>query len=198
VISAVSVLSEPVAGAPLHRETLTGAMKHANLPTLVVVLYQLTGDRCWLADPFRPTHSRGIEDNDSGGRRAGSGRDPGRSGRRRSGLVGGAPARCARSEGLALMELMRLAVGEPVSAEYEAMAADMGFRALGPVRAVPAGTGFQVVVIGAGISGMLAAIRLREAGIGCVVPAGLDRAPVTGVDRLDRVRRADDRRISTS
>ena len=31
------------------------------------MLYQLTGDRRCLADPYRPTRSRGMEDNDTGG-----------------------------------------------------------------------------------------------------------------------------------
>ena len=42
-------------------------MEHANLPSLVAVLYQLTGDRRYLADPYRPTRSRGMEDNDPAG-----------------------------------------------------------------------------------------------------------------------------------
>src|SRR4029079_8518570 len=49
------------------RAVLAAAMEHANLPSLVPVLYQLTGDRRYLADPYRPTRSRGMEDNDQGG-----------------------------------------------------------------------------------------------------------------------------------
>src|SRR3954463_7896210 len=60
-------LTEPVPGSPPDRDTLAAALEHANLPTLVPVLHQLTGDRRWLADPFRPTRSRGMDDNDDGG-----------------------------------------------------------------------------------------------------------------------------------
>jgi 4-hydroxyacetophenone monooxygenase len=164
-------LTEPAPGAPLDRGSLTSAMESANLPTLVVVLYQLTGDPRWLADPYRPTRGRGMGDNDDGGFA-----EPVRTEIRAAAVdavlawsAGRQPAVPAPT-GAFLVELMSLAVGEPVPAEYEAMAAeDMGFRTPEPVRAVAPGTGFRVVVIGAGLSGMLAAIRLREAGIGCVV-----------------------------
>ena len=164
-------LTEPAPGAPLDRGSLTSAMESANLPTLVVVLYQLTGDPRWLADPYRPTRGRGMDDNDDGGFA-----EPVRAEIRAAAVdavlawsAGRQPAVPAPT-GTFLVELMSLAVGEPVPAEYEAMAAeDMGFRTPEPVRAVAPGTGFRVVVIGAGLSGMLAAIRLREAGIGCVV-----------------------------
>lgn len=146
-------------------------MESANLPTLVVVLYQLTGDPRWLADPYRPTRCRGMDDNDDGGFT-----EPVLAEIRAAAVdavlawsAGRQPAVPAPT-GASLVELMSLAVGEPVPVEYEPMAAeDMGFRASDPVRAVTPGTGLRVVVIGAGLSGMLAAIRLREAGIGCVV-----------------------------
>ena len=164
-------LTEPAPGAPLDRGSLTSAMESANLPTLVAVLHQLTGDPRWLADPYRPTRGRGMDDNDDGGFA-----EPVRAEIRAAAVdavlawsAGRQPAVPAPT-GASLVELMSLAVGEPVPAEYEAMAAeDMGFRPPEPVRAVAPGTGFRVVVIGAGLSGMLAAIRLREAGIGCVV-----------------------------
>jgi 4-hydroxyacetophenone monooxygenase len=169
--SPVNVLTEPAPGAPLDHESLTWAVERANLPTLVAVLYQLTGDHRWLADPYRPTRSRGMDDNDSGGFA-----EPVRAEIRAAAVdavlawsAGRRPAVPAPT-GATLVELMSLAVGEPVPAEYEAMAAeDMGFSVPAPVRAVPAGTGLRVVVIGAGVSGMLTAIRLREAGISCVI-----------------------------
>lgn len=39
----------------------------ANIPTLLMVLVQLTGDLRWLEDPYRPTRGRGMNDNDTGG-----------------------------------------------------------------------------------------------------------------------------------
>ena len=106
-------------------------MEHANLPSLVAVLYQLTGDRRYLADPYRPTRSRGMEDNDPGGFA------PEVQAEIRAAAVdavlawaGGRPPAVPAPTGDALLELIELAVGEPVPPEYEAMAAeDMGFTA---------------------------------------------------------------------
>ncbi len=167
----MSVLTEPTPGSPPDREALTAALEHANYPSLVPALHQLTGDRRWLAAPYRPARSRGMEDNDSGGFPADVQADV------RAAVLdavlawsAGRPAAVSSPTGPRLLELLELAVGEEVPAEYAAMVAhDMGFDAAEPVRTVPEGTDFRVVVIGAGVSGMLAAIRLREAGIEHVV-----------------------------
>ncbi len=170
-LDAMSALTEPTPGDAPDRDTLAAALRHANMPSLVPVLYQLTGDRRWLAEPYRPTRSRGMEDNDPGGF-ADAVRDEICEATADAVLAwsaGRAPAVPAPI-GAALVELLELAVGEDVPAEYGEMAADdMGFTPASPVPAVPEGTGFRVVVIGAGVSGLLAAIRLREAGIDHVV-----------------------------
>ena len=164
-------LTDPVPGHAPDRDTLTRAVEHANLPALVAVLHQLTGDCRWLAEPYRPTRSRGMEDNDHGGFD-----EPVRR-RIRAAAVdavlawsAGHPAAVPTPTGPALLALLSLAVGEEVPPEYEPMVAqDMGFRAPDPLPVAPAGSRFRVLVIGAGASGMLAAIRLREAGIEHVV-----------------------------
>jgi 4-hydroxyacetophenone monooxygenase len=151
------------------RPSLAAALEHANHPSLVPVLYQLTGDRRWLADPYRPTRSRGMDDNDPGGFA------PEVAAEIRAAVVdavtrhdAGEPPAVPAPTGEALRELLELATGEPVPPEYADMAAeDMGFVAA-PPRTAPAND-LRVVVIGAGISGMLAAIKLREAGIEPVV-----------------------------
>jgi 4-hydroxyacetophenone monooxygenase len=174
----MSVLTEPVPGAAPDRAVLAAALEHANLPTLVAVLHQLTGEERWLADPYRPTRSRGMEDNDGGGfdERV---RAEIRAAAADAVLAwsAGRPPALPAPTGDALLALMSLAVGEQVPAEYEPMtAADMGFRDTEPVRVDP-GADFRVIVIGAGVSGMLAAIRLREAGIDHVV---LEKNPGVG------------------
>jgi 4-hydroxyacetophenone monooxygenase len=163
-----AALPEPSPAAVPGREALAAAMEAANLPTLVAVLFQLTGDRRWLAEPYRPTRSRGMEDNDLGGF------PPDVRAEIRAAAVdavldwaAGRPPAVPAPTGDDLVALMGLAVGEPVGPEYEPMAAeDMGFRAAPPRRV---DTDLRVVVIGAGVSGMLAAIKLREAGIEPVV-----------------------------
>ncbi|MER5675265.1 flavin-containing monooxygenase [Pseudonocardia alni] len=148
---------------------LLRALEHANLPSLVPVLHQLTGDPRWLRDPYRPTRSRGMDDNDPGGfapevaaeirgavAEAVAAHDAGR------------PPAVPAPTGEVLRELLELANGEPVPPEYaEMLAEDMGF-APAPVRVAP-DTDIDAVVIGAGVSGMLAAIKLAEAGIAHVV-----------------------------
>lgn len=169
-VSLGGVLTEPAAVDPPDRAVLAAAVGHANLPTLVTVLAQLTGDPRWLADPYRPTRSRGMEDNDGGGFA------PDVAAEIRDAAVdavlawyGGRPPALPAPTGDALLALAGLAVGEDVPPEYEPLLADdMGFRAPEPVEPVPP-TGFRVVVIGAGVSGMLAAIKLHEAGIDHVV-----------------------------
>jgi len=150
-------------------EGLRAALEHANLPSLVPALYQLTGDRRWLSEPYRPTRSRGMDDNDSGGFA------PEVAAEIRNAVLdavarhdAGAPPAVPAPTGEPLRELLELATGEQVPPEYADMAAeDMGFSEP-PARVAPPND-IAVVVIGAGISGMLAAIKLREAGIEPVV-----------------------------
>ena len=149
--------------------TLGAALEHANLPSLVPVLYQLTGDRKWLAEPYRPTRSRGMDDNDSGGFA------PAVAEEIRQATVAavesydnGHPPTVPAPTGDVLAELLDLANGESVPPEYaEMVAEDMGFEVTSPRVAPP--SDLEVVVIGAGISGMLSAIKLAEAGVDHVV-----------------------------
>ena len=46
-------------------QTLTEAVAIANIPTLLMVLVQLTGERHWLEAPYRPARARGMGDNDT-------------------------------------------------------------------------------------------------------------------------------------
>ncbi len=108
-------MAEPRPEAVPQRAVLADAMEHANLPSLVAVLYQLTGDRRYLADPYRPTRSRGMEDNDPGGFA------PEVQAEIRAAAVdavlawaGGRPPAVPAPTGDALLELIELAVGEPV------------------------------------------------------------------------------------
>ena len=64
-------------------------------------------------------------------------------------------------------------MGEPVAGEYASMmAAEFGFTGENQPAAVPGDEragGFSVIVDGAGVSGLVAAVKLREAGIPCTV-----------------------------
>ncbi|WP_293049018.1 hypothetical protein [Mycobacterium sp.] len=50
-----------------HDSQLRASLEHANIPTLLMVLVQLTGDEKWLAEPYRPKRGKPLDDNDSAG-----------------------------------------------------------------------------------------------------------------------------------
>ncbi|GGF98632.1 putative monooxygenase y4iD [Rhodococcoides trifolii] len=151
--------------ARVDRERLADALTSANMPTLVAVLYQLTADRTWLSDPYLPTRSRGMDNNDDGGF------DEATAERIRAAaldaVLAGAIAVPNPSDDQ-LVEMISAAVGESVPPEFAAMIAeDMGFRVPEVRHAEP--NALSAIVIGAGVSGMLASIKLHEAGIDHVV-----------------------------
>src|SRR5690554_389881 len=51
----------------LERDRVREGVAMANLPALLCVLYQLTGEERWLQAPYLPSRSRGLDDNDDGG-----------------------------------------------------------------------------------------------------------------------------------
>jgi 4-hydroxyacetophenone monooxygenase len=160
----------PAHGPSAAEADFRDAVAIANIPTLLMVLVQLTGDRRWLRDPYRPTRPRGLGDNDDGGlppRVQAEIREAAlaailawRSGR--------PPAMPAPSHDL-LIEMLSVAMGERVPPEYAPMmAAELGLDQEEPGTQPAAETtppGFGVVIIGAGVSGLCAAVKLQEAGI---------------------------------
>jgi len=169
----------------LDEARLTAAIRSAHLPSLLMVLFQLTGDRKWLTDPYRPTPARGLDDHPTGGfseelqeqiREAAV--------EAVSAWAGGRPAAVPRPTHALLGEMASWCFADEVPEEYqEMMAAQMGFAdhvdTVAPVadqeRALR--TDFSVAIIGAGISGMYTALRLRELGVPYVI---LERADGVG------------------
>jgi 4-hydroxyacetophenone monooxygenase len=143
----------------------------ANIPSLLPTLYQLTGDDRWLSDDLKPTPTRGFSNHDDGGLSAD------RQAEVRAAAVeavlawsrGTAPAVPSPSEA-EMARLMTTALGEPVDPGFAPMIArHLGFNGLGIEDAGLAlkdsGRDFSVLIIGAGFSGMAAAIALGRAGI---------------------------------
>lgn len=165
------MLKSPVPDPTLDLEQLRAALEHANLPALLMVLFQLTGDERWLEDPYRPARRFGMDPNDSGGfpeeiqaeiRAEALGAI--------SEWARGVPAAIPEPRGELLVRMMSTVVSEDVPSEYEPMfATQMGFAPPRPVERVDVPPGYFVVVIGAGLGGLMAAIRLKEAGIPHVV-----------------------------
>lgn len=152
-------------------EELRQALAKGNIPTLVMVLFQLTGDRRWLRDPYRPTRGKGMSDHNSGGLTSeAQGQVRAAAEEAIIAWAGGHPMAIPTPDPQLLTEMLQVATGEPVTDEYEPMMAEI----LGFPRATannvgawhpPAATDFSVIVIGAGVSGLVAAMKLREAGI---------------------------------
>src|SRR5580698_9590166 len=65
--SGTSARAAAASGTPLGTAELEAGVRTANVPTLLMVLVHLTGDRRWLADRYRPTRPKGLGDEDSGG-----------------------------------------------------------------------------------------------------------------------------------
>ncbi|WP_028921203.1 flavin-containing monooxygenase [Pseudonocardia acaciae] len=165
----------PTPDRPLDHDRLRAAVAAANLPTLVMVLFHLTGDRRWLRDPYRPSRTRGLGPNDAGGFD-----EPTAAHIRAEAVTAiaawsrGAPVAVPDPGVELLREMLSTCVAEAVPDEYERlMREEMGFEPAPEPEPVPperiAARDFRVVVIGAGASGLIAGVRLRAAGIPFVI-----------------------------
>ncbi|MFT3661441.1 MAG: NAD(P)/FAD-dependent oxidoreductase [Gordonia sp. (in: high G+C Gram-positive bacteria)] len=150
------------------------AIGDANVPTLLMVLVQLTGDLAWLEEPYRPARGKGLSENDTGGLPEEI-QDEVRAAAADAIIAwhAGTPVAIDEPDEELYRRMLQVAIGEPVPDEYGPMIAD-DMNALGGdpawLKAVPAAPeGFSALVIGAGISGMLAAHDLRKAGVETVV-----------------------------
>lgn len=160
-----------------RRERLVKAIDSANIPTLLMVNTQLTGDLGWLSERYRPTPTRGLEDNDTGDLPADIQAEV------RAAAVdaisawqaGRAPAIPAPSDEL-MVRMLSFCMGDDVPDEYGPMLVDDLERALHafdeavttPSTTTPLTSSeddFRVLVVGAGISGLCAAVMLQRLGI---------------------------------
>jgi 4-hydroxyacetophenone monooxygenase len=163
--------AERVQVTPADKRALLDGVKLANVPTLIPVLVQLTGERKWLEPPYAPRRGRGLDDNDTGGLPEGI-RDEIKTAAAAAitNWLDGAPVALARPDDAMLARMLSVSMGEEAPLGYgEIIAADMGMvsHRLGKTPRAPAD--FHVAIIGAGVSGICAAIRLRELGIPCEI-----------------------------
>ncbi len=148
-------------------KTLAEAIAIANIPTLIPLLVQLTGDKCWLQGPYRPRRARGVSDNDSGGLSASIQHEI-----RTAALAAirawqnGAPMALPEPSERELVEMLTVSMGETVPDEYgEMTACQLGQTAMLWDEKIAVPAGFKVIVIGAGASGLCAAANLKAAGV---------------------------------
>ena len=150
-------------------DPLRAAVAAGNIPTLLLVVYLLGGERRWLADRYRPLAGRGTDDNDSGGLPTDVQDEIRAAALDLIGAVLSGERNVPPPPSLEdLPELMSISVGEHVSDEYAPMMAEeMGFteRWVEPVSDAAVPTDFSVLIIGAGLSGIGLGIHLGRAGI---------------------------------
>lgn len=155
---------------PDRESDLRLALREANIPTLLLVLTQLTGDERWISPPFTPTHAQGLDDNDSGGL-APELQDEVREATLRAVAdyrAGVLTPITPSPEKVAHM--LSVALAEDVAPEYgPLLAEELGTTSRDVDLTVPAPEGFRVLIIGAGLAGICAAIKLKQAGIPFVI-----------------------------
>jgi 4-hydroxyacetophenone monooxygenase len=150
----------------VDREQLKTALAEADVPVLLMVLTHLTGDPRWLEDPYRPRRDSRVFADESGGLPDAIQSEI------RAAALDLLAAVDADEQGELLDDdllgrMMSACVGETVPPEYVAvLLEEMGLRTPPPLPQVDVGPGeFRVLVVGAGLSGVCAAVRLKEAGI---------------------------------
>ncbi|NIJ61184.1 flavin-containing monooxygenase [Qipengyuania flava] len=152
--------------AEVNRTLLKDGIANANIPALLMVLYQMTGEATWLQEPFAPGRSPGLDDNDSGQlpdevqtqiRTAAE--------EAIEAWLAGKPLAIERPNNLRLAEMLSVAMTEHVPEEYgDIVAAGMGYD-LEPTAEAAIAVDKTAIVIGGGVSGICAGIELGKLGI---------------------------------
>ena len=156
----------PMPAAEVNRTLLKDGIANANIPALLMVLYQMTGEATWLQEPFAPGRSPGLDDNDSGQlpdevqtqiRTAAE--------EAIEAWLAGKPLAIERPTNLRLAEMLSVAMTEHVPEEYgDIVAAGMGYD-LEPTADAAITADKTAIVIGGGVSGICAGIELGKLGI---------------------------------
>ncbi|MBW0102037.1 NAD(P)/FAD-dependent oxidoreductase [Pseudonocardia sp. KRD-291] len=168
----------------MTEEQVRAAVDVANVPSLLMVLFQFSGDERWLAAPYLPTRGKGLVDHDSGGLP-----EPVQAEIREAsvGVVlriqdGERPAITAPSPELTA-RMMSVCMGEPVGVEQGEMLASEVARRIDPdqpelaLPPVHAPEGFKILLIGTGVAGLAAAHQLEDMGVDYEI---LERQPDAG------------------
>ena len=143
------------------------AITIANVPTLLMVLVQLTGDLRWLAEPYRPERARGMDDNDTAGLP-----DAIQAKIREAALEAilswraGRPIAIPEPSSDLRRRMLSWTMCEKVPAEYDrVIAAELLLEEQDKIKQLSVADGFKVLIIGGGVSGLCLAVRLKQAGI---------------------------------
>lgn len=158
--------------------SLRRALDSASIPTLLSVLLYATEDPRWTAERFQVARMRGLDEDESGGLPPDAQAEVRDAACRLLDEIGGddwlQPTRTVR-----LTEILARYVGEAVPQEYEEMLEHELSVAADPAawldRHGVAPRDFKVLVVGAGLSGIAAAVALHSAGYDFVVVDQQDR-----------------------
>jgi 4-hydroxyacetophenone monooxygenase len=156
-------------------DELRAGIDAANVPVLLMVLTQLTGDLKWISPPFIPTRTRGMSENQEGGLPAELVAEVRRHAATAiSAWLDGSPPVIAVPDEQLFVRMMSTCMGENVDAAYgPMMAEEMGFaERFADWMSLPHGAAaseMRVAVIGAGVSGLAAAAMLQRRGISYTV-----------------------------
>lgn len=132
-----------------------------------MVLVHLTGDRKWIEPPFTPKKSTKLFGDETGGL---SSEVQAEIRAAAAEILASAPPEGRHLDDATLSAMMSASVGENVSSEYvPVLLQEMGIRRASESKIPAVPPGFRAVIIGAGVSGVCAAIRLHAAGIPFVV-----------------------------
>ncbi|MGV9713240.1 flavin-containing monooxygenase [Gordonia sp. NPDC003424] len=165
----VSTATSAAGRAAADVDRLRHAVAAGNIPTLIAVLVELTGDERWLSDRYRPTRPRGMDDNRTGGL------DPAVRDEITTAVVdavrtwdaAGRPVRRRLDEDT-IAAILDFTAGEPVPHEFTPMMADIvhgATHATVDTQDPDAVEHLSAIVIGAGVAGMMMSVRLTELGI---------------------------------
>jgi 4-hydroxyacetophenone monooxygenase len=176
--------SRPFDPENLDEHELRTAVAIANVPALLMFVFQFTGDERWLEDPYRPTRGKGLGDHDSGGLP-----DDIQEEIREAAIdgilrmqAGESPAIPAPSDELTT-RMVSICMGETVSPDYGPMLSSEVARRINPdmpelrLPPVNAPEGYKVIVIGTGVAGLAAAHQLEDMGIDYTI---LEKQPEPG------------------
>jgi 4-hydroxyacetophenone monooxygenase len=168
---------ESFASASIDEMELRRALEAADIRVLLMVLVHLTGDHRWMEAPYLPVRDTRLFADES------AGLDPALQAEVREAvfceiLSDDLTPAIPRPTPEQLLEMMSVCLGETVKPEYVPLVLEeMGFASPLAARTDErAGEPVTAVVIGAGISGLCAAIRFHHAGI-----------PFTVLERNDAV-----------
>lgn len=168
----------------LTEEEIRTAVAIANVPALLMVVFQFTGDEKWLRAPYLPTRGKGLTDHDDGGLPH-SVQDEVRNAAVSVILrlqAGDEPAIVMPTDEQTT-RMMSVCMGEPVGSEYGPMLSSEIARRIDPnlpelqMRPIHLPEGYKVVVIGTGVAGIAAAQQLEDMGVDYTM---LDKQPQPG------------------